>query len=95
MVTQLAQIQTLIDAGRIRVGMTRKELFEILGVPDDEGGTSRKFKHPSIYKYGDVQFVFPQCRNSTELDSQGLLYVYLDEDSEHRDRPVFLLQGKE
>lgn len=43
---------------RIRIGMTREELVASLGTPTDMGGTSRKYKTPSIYKYGDVEMHF-------------------------------------
>jgi hypothetical protein len=43
---------------RIRIGMTREEVIASLGTPTDTGCTSRKYKSPSIYKYGDVEMHF-------------------------------------
>jgi hypothetical protein len=43
---------------RISIGMTREEVVEALGPPDDVGGTSRKYRTPSIYKYGDIELHF-------------------------------------
>lgn len=71
--------------------MTRADIGSLLGPCDEEGGISRKYSFPSIYKYGEVQFVFPQCRNSSEAIQQGLVYVYIDE-SENIDEPRYLLQ---
>lgn len=42
----------------LRVGMSREEVVALLGVPDQEGGTSRKYRTPSIFKYGNVEFHF-------------------------------------
>ena len=72
--------------------MTRKELQTCLGVPDEVGGTSRKYSVPSIFMYGDVQFVFPQAKTLAESDSQGLRYVYVDEGIEGVEEPMFLLR---
>lgn len=43
---------------QIRVGMTREEVVAALGPPDDTGGTSRKYRTPAIYKYGDIELHF-------------------------------------
>ena len=65
--------------------------MSLRGAADEEGGTSRKYSHPSIYKYGDVQFVFPPCRNSSDAGEQGLSYAYIDE-SDEVDEPTYLLR---
>jgi len=44
--------------GKLRVGMTRKDVVHVLGLPDHIGGTSRKHKIPSVYKYGDIELHF-------------------------------------
>ena len=43
---------------KIHIGMTREEVVAALGKPDDTGGTSRKYRTPSIYKYGDIELFF-------------------------------------
>ena len=43
---------------RIRIGMTREEVVERLGPPDDVGITSRKYRTPAIYKYGEIELHF-------------------------------------
>jgi hypothetical protein len=43
---------------RIRIGMTRAEVIEALGPPDDVGVTSRKYRTPSIFKYGEIELHF-------------------------------------
>lgn len=91
MTVELSHIEDLIQSSKIRVGMTRSELLALLGPSDEEGGTSRKYSHPSIYKYGDVQFVFPPCRNASDANQQGLTYAYIDE-SESVDEPRYLIR---
>jgi hypothetical protein len=91
MIDKLDAIEDLIGVGQIRLGMTRGELLGVLGPPNEEGGTSRKYKKPSIYKYGDVQFVFPSSRSAKESEAQGLLYVYVD-DGDGVEEPLFLLR---
>jgi hypothetical protein len=59
MIHKLDLVSVLVHNGQIRLGMTRKELQAILGAPNEVGGTSRKSRIDSIFKYGDVQFVFP------------------------------------
>lgn len=63
---------------KVQVGMTREEVKQILGEPDDFGGVSRKYRTPRVYKYGDIQYFFgPQV-------SDGLVYAnrYLPDGSE-------------
>ena len=43
---------------RIRIGMTREEVVEALGPPDNVGVTYRKDRTPSIYKNGEVELHF-------------------------------------
>jgi hypothetical protein len=43
---------------RLHLGMTREEVIAVLGPPDDRGGTFRKYKTPSIFKYGQIEVYF-------------------------------------
>jgi hypothetical protein len=79
MTISLAHIERLIGMGELRTGMSRADLIAVLGAWEEEGGTSRKYPFPSIYKYGEAQFVFPPCRSASEADLQGLEYAYVDE----------------
>jgi hypothetical protein len=92
MIQKLDLISGLIKDGHIRLGMTRKELQAILGTPDEVGGTSHKYKVHSIFKYGDVQFVFPPAKTLAESESQGLHYVYVDEGIEEVEEPIYVLR---
>jgi hypothetical protein len=92
MIQKLDLVSGLIDSGQIRLGMSRQELQAILGAPDEVGGTSRKYKVDSIFKYGDVQFVFPPARTLAESESQGLRYVYVDEGMEEVGEPIYVLR---
>jgi hypothetical protein len=74
----LESISALVKAGQIRDGMTRAELRALLGGPDDVGCTSWKYKVPSIWKYGEVEFAFPAAKSEREAVSHGLWLVYVD-----------------
>ena len=92
MIKKLDMVSELISKGGILLGMTRKDLQIVLGQPDKEGGVSRKHKIPAIYKYGDIQFVFPAARTPLDGETQGLCYVYVDDDVEEVEEPIFLLK---
>ena len=38
--------------------MTQEKIRERLGEPDDMGGTSRKYPHSVIWKYGEIELFF-------------------------------------
>jgi hypothetical protein len=57
--------------GPVRLGMTREQLRQILGDPAATGGTSRKYRVPSILKYGDLEFLF-------EPNGHSLRTIYMD-----------------
>jgi hypothetical protein len=94
MIQKLEAVADLIGQGRVRLGMTRSELRDLLGQPEQEGGTSRKYRMPCIYKYGDIQFVFPGAKSDREGESQGLLYAYVDDGVDGLEEPLFLLGGE-
>ncbi len=56
------------DICPVRLGMTRDELKALLGEPDAVGGTSRKHRTPSIWKYDELEFHFGQ-------ESDGSLWL--------------------
>ena len=71
-----------LETGSIKplhFGMSRRELEEILGPPGHKGGTSRKHRTPSIYKYGDLEFFFEQWRHG------GLRSLYREDSTGHCD----------
>lgn len=95
MLKKLGLIARLIAEGRIRLGMTRKELFAVLGPPDDVGVTYGEYKVPSLYKYGSVEFAFPDARTEAESEEEGLWLVYIDDGyhgDEFFDDPFTLLK---
>ena len=54
-------LKELIQTGRfgsVILGMSRAQVESSLGVPDDVGGSSRKYRKPPIWKYGDVELHF-------------------------------------
>jgi O-acetyl-ADP-ribose deacetylase (regulator of RNase III) len=90
----LETIAALVKSGHIREGMTRAELRALLGDPDDVGGTSRKYREPSLWKYGEVEFAFPNARTAREAATHGLWLVYVDS-FEGDPRPFIKLLGPE
>jgi molybdopterin-guanine dinucleotide biosynthesis protein A len=44
--------------GNVKIGMSREQVVAVLGPPDDVGGTSRRHRTPSVYKYGDIELFF-------------------------------------
>lgn len=44
--------------GPLRFGQTRATIATLLGPPDDVGSTSRKYRRPTIWKYGDFEIYF-------------------------------------
>lgn len=57
------------------IGLSRDEVVAILGNPDVTGGTSRKYKTPSIFKYGNIELHFQPWKD-------GLLCMIWDEVNE-------------
>src|SRR4051812_13318113 len=51
-------------------GCTPSELESVFGLPEATGGQSRRYRRPSIWKYGDVEFFFGR--------SGGLRMIHLD-----------------
>jgi hypothetical protein len=62
-------------AEKIRVGMSRQEVISVVGPPDDVGGTSRKYRQPSIFKYGRIELHFEPWKN-------GRLFLVYSEDDD-------------
>jgi hypothetical protein len=58
-----------VSITELRVGMSREEVVAILGVPDQQGGTSRKYRTPSIFKYGNVEFNFERWKSGGLVDA--------------------------
>lgn len=63
------------DICPVRLGMTREELRELFGDPDETGGASLKHRAPSIWKYGDLEFHF----GLRPEDPLRLIYLERDE----------------
>jgi hypothetical protein len=58
--------------GEVVFGMSPQQVREHLGEPDDTGGTSRKYSHPSIYLYGTVEIWF------SRTPTYGVIGIYWD-----------------
>jgi hypothetical protein len=85
----MSLIQHLIAAGKIRLGMTKADVRELLGPPDAWGNTSRKYRDPSIWLYGAVEFWFQQIPHRTPWPGPRLEGVYTEDES--RQHGVMLL----
>ena len=53
--------------GPLASGLSRTEVGQVLGAPDVVGGTSRKYRAPAIWKYGDVELHFERQRDRLVL----------------------------
>jgi hypothetical protein len=53
--------------------MTRQEVIRVLGQPEHTGSTSRKYRTPSVFKYGELELHFGQGPG-------GLLFLAYKED---------------
>ena len=52
---------------RVKIGMTRDEVAKAIGPPDDHGGTNRKYRTPSIYKYGAIELRFEPWKDGRSV----------------------------
>jgi hypothetical protein len=80
---QIEQFTKYIEAGQIKLGMTRSEIVIALGQPTDTGVTSRRYHTPAIYKYGDAELHFGK------KSKDGLWLIFFDEDGTND--PITLL----
>ena len=54
----LNELLTSGHIGRLHFGMSKIEVEDLLGPPEDTGGTSRNNRRPSIYRYGALEIFF-------------------------------------
>jgi hypothetical protein len=67
-----------LDVSQLHVGMSREDIFALFGEPDLMGGASRKYRNPSIFRYGRIEFLFESAK------SGGLIFVQeVDEFGSH------------
>lgn len=52
--------QMCCPSSKIRVGMTREQVIDAIGNPDEKGGTSKKYPVPRVFKYRDFELHFQQ-----------------------------------
>jgi hypothetical protein len=80
------------SVGPIAPGMPWSRLEAALGLSDDVGVTSRKYRRPSIWKYGDVEFYL---NRDTETIASILLHDFVIPDGGERLRldPWMLSRG--
>lgn len=50
----------------LEVGLTRQAMLDIMGEPDSVGVTSRKYRVPSIFKYGPYQIFFVDSKGNRD-----------------------------
>lgn len=50
---------------KIRIGMTREQVKQALGEPDDISIGTRKYPTPGIYKYGTIELHFLPWKSGT------------------------------
>src|SRR5687768_9296894 len=59
--------------GPVKLGMSHVQVEDILGPPESTGGTSRRFKTPVIWLYGDIELHFE--RDNGRLGNLNLIYL--------------------
>ncbi len=59
---------------KLKIGMTRQEVQSILGEAEDTGGFFRRYRSPSILKYGNVELHFEQPQDGE------LKFAYMEDD---------------
>ncbi|HEY8505168.1 MAG TPA: hypothetical protein VIL46_11345 [Gemmataceae bacterium] len=74
-------IRQLVREGKIRLGMTKAEIRELLGPPDQWGNTSRKHREPSIWMYGRTEFWFERIPRRTPWPGPKLVGLYTEDDA--------------
>ena len=55
---RLEEIRKIEQKFSSMLGKTRKDVISKLGDPDDKGGTSRKYRTPSVFLYGNYEIHF-------------------------------------
>jgi hypothetical protein len=73
-----------IDVSQIKEGMKRADIRKLFGEPPVVGETSRKYRSPLIWKYGDIEVHFFD-RNKTENTlEEGVVALvgYIDENDD-------------
>ena len=53
----------MLDCTKAQIGMTAKEVIATFGKPDVEDFGTKKYTTPSIWRYGDVEFIFEPWEN--------------------------------
>lgn len=83
----MIDIISLIDSGKIHLGMTKADLRILLGPPHCWGSTSRKYREPCIWKYDNVEFWWLTKKYRVPYPGPPLTGVMSDtesHDSEHK-----------
>jgi hypothetical protein len=53
----------VLDLSKARIGMSRDEVIATFGEPELQGGTSRKYRTPSVFRYGRIEFWFEEWKS--------------------------------
>lgn len=72
---------------KVKLGMTRNEVFELLGPHDGHNIGSRKYPKPTIYLYGAIELYFHYANDG------GLYWVYT-ENKDHDEAYTLLGSGR-
>lgn len=64
-----------VSFGKLKIGMTKADVRELLGPPEAWGGTSRKYREPCIWKYGTLQLTFLTKKYRTPYPGPVLIRV--------------------
>jgi hypothetical protein len=62
-----ANVRRAGDICPLRLGASRDDVRALLGQPDVVGGTSRRYRTPSVWKYGHLEFHFDRASGDLSL----------------------------
>jgi hypothetical protein len=79
----MTDIRQAIEEGTIRLGMTKAEVRQLLGPPDDWGNTSRKYREPSIWLYRQIEIWFERRPYRTPFPGPPLIGVYTEDEDDN------------
>jgi len=92
---ETVSLEAFLQTGRlgpVRLGMSRAQVEEALGPPDEVGCTTRKFRRPSCWFYGDLELHF--VRGGDELWLIHLEYFQVPQGGKNLHLDPWIITGE-
>lgn len=87
------KIKNFIFQGKIHLGMTKADVRSLLGPPDGWGVTSRKYREPRIWVYGNIEFWFLIKKYRTPYPGPRLVGIYQESPTPTKTPGTMLLKS--